>query len=98
VNVYARTSNSAAVFSQITLNTIIPYFTRPQSGAGAYTAIVRKHVDADAAQNARDSKVYPVVNPLAGPFMAPRAPDVVTMSNCFLGLCKKPCPTCHTMM
>jgi hypothetical protein len=98
VNVYAKTENSAATISQITLNTIIPYFTRPQLGAGAYTAIVRKYVDANAAQNARDNRVFPVVNPLAGPFMAPRAPDVVTMSNCFLGLCKKPCPTCHTMM
>jgi hypothetical protein len=95
---FAKTGNNAAVSFQLTLNTIIPYFTRPQLGAGAYTGIVRKHVDADAAQNARDSRVFPEVNPLAGPFMAPRAPDVVTLSNCFLGLCRKPCPTCRTTM
>jgi hypothetical protein len=98
VNIYAKTANSSGVLLQVNLNTIIPYFTRSQLGAGAYTAIVRKHVDADAAQNARDNRVFPEVNPLAGPFMAPRAPDVITLSNCFLGLCRKPCPTCRTMM
>lgn len=98
ITVYAKTANSAAVPFQLRLNTIIPFFVNPQSGAGAYTAIVRTHVDADAAQNARDSRVFPEVNPLAGPFMAPRAPDTVTMSNCFLGLCRKPCPTCRTTM
>jgi hypothetical protein len=98
VNLYAKTGNNAASVAQLKLNTIIPFFVNPQSGAGAYTAIVRKHVDADAAQNARDSRVFPVVNPLAGPYMAPRAPDVLTLSNCFLGLCRKPCPTCRTTM
>ena len=98
VTVYAQTDVSAASATQVRLNTIIPFFVNPQSGAGAYTAIVREHVDADAAQNARDNRTFPQVDSLAGPFMAPRAPDVVTQSNCFLGLCKKPCPTCRTMM
>jgi hypothetical protein len=95
---FAKIANNAAILFQINLNTIIPYFARPQMGAGAYTGIVRKHVDADAAQNARDNRVFPEVNPLAGPFMAPRAPDVITLSNCFLGLCRKPCPTCRTTL
>ena len=98
VTFYAKIGNNAAASSQVRLNTIIPFFVKPQSGAAAYTSIVRKHVEADAAQNARDSRVFPEVNPLAGPFMAPRAPDVLTMSNCFLGLCRKPCPTCRTTM
>ena len=98
VNLYAKTGTNAATVAQLRLNTVIPYFVNPQSGAGAYTAILRTHVDADAAQNARDNRVFPVVNPLAGPFMAPRAPDVLTLSNCFLGLCRKPCPTCRTTM
>ena len=98
VTLYAKTASSAASATQIQLNTVIPFFVNPQSGAGAYTAIVREHVDADAAQNARDNRTFPQVDSLAGPFMAPRAPDVVTQSNCFLGLCKKPCPTCRTMM
>jgi hypothetical protein len=79
-------------------NTIIPYFVNPQSGAGAYTAQLRNSVEANAAQNARDNTVFPEVNPLPGPFMGPRAPDVVTELNCLQKLCKKPCPNCHTMM
>lgn len=96
--IYAKTGSSGAVAYRLSINTVLPYFTSPQLGAGAYTAIVREHVDADAAQNARDAIVYPRVNPLAGPFMAPRAPDVVTQTNCFLKLCKKPCPTCRSTM
>jgi hypothetical protein len=96
--IYAKTESSSAVAYRFSINTVLPYFTSPQLGAGAYTAIVREHVDADAAQNARDNTVYPRVNPLAGPFMAPRAPDVVTQTNCFLKLCKKPCPTCRSTM
>ena len=98
VIVYAKTGSSAAVAYRLSINTVLPYFTKPQLGAGAYTAIVREHVDADAAQNGRDAVVYPQVNPLAGPFTAPRAPDVVTQTNCFLKLCKKPCPTCRSTM
>ena len=67
-------------------------------GAGAYTALLRNDVLGNAAQNARDIRTFPQVNPLAGPLMAPRAPDVVTPPDCLLNLCKKPCPTCHTMM
>lgn len=96
--VYAKTANSAATAYRLSLNTVIPYFTNPQVGAAAYTAILREHVNADAAQNARDSQVFPQVNPLAGPFMAPRAPDVATQTNCFLKLCKKPCPTCKSAL
>jgi hypothetical protein len=98
VTVYAQTDVSAASATQVRLNTIIPFFVNPQSGAAAYTAILRDHVDADAAQNARDNRTFPQVNPLAGPFMGPRAPDVITQSNCFLGLCKKPCPTCRSTL
>jgi hypothetical protein len=99
--VYAQTGTYPdvnVVAYRLSINTVLPYFTTPQLGASAYTAIVREHVDADAAQNARDAIVYPRVNPLAGPFMAPRAPDVVTQTNCFLKLCKKPCPTCRSTM
>jgi len=95
---YAKTGTSAASAYRVSLNTVIPYFANPQSGAAASTAILREQVDADAAQNARDARVYPQVDSLAGPFMAPRAPDVVTQTNCFLKLCKKPCPTCRSTL
>jgi hypothetical protein len=96
--VYAKTAAGYPVSTSITLRTITPFFINPQSGASAYTAILRNDVLGNAAQNARDNRTFPEVNPLAGPLMAPRAPDVVTPDNCILNLCKKPCPTCHTMM
>ena len=98
ITVRAKTQTGNPVTTQFGLRTILPFFVHPQAGASGYTALLRKEVEMNAAQNARDNKTYPQVDPLAGPFTAPRAPDVVTTSNCFLGLCKKPCPTCHTMM
>lgn len=96
--VYAKTASGYPISISLTLRTITPFFVNPQSGAGAYTALLRNDVLGNAAQNARDNRVFPEVNPLAGPLMAPRAPDVVTPNDCILKLCKKPCPTCHTMM
>jgi hypothetical protein len=98
VTVYAKTVGGYPAVTRISLKTVIPYFVNPQSGAGAYTEQLRIAVEANAAQNARDSTVFPEVNPLAGPFMGPRAPDVVTLLDCVQKLCKKPCPNCHTMM
>jgi hypothetical protein len=97
VTVYA--ANGPNVISNVVnFRILTPNFINPQVGAGAYTAILRSDVEGNAAQNARDQRVFPTSDPLAGPLLAPRAPDVITQSNCFLGLCKKPCPTCRTMM
>jgi hypothetical protein len=96
--VYAKTASGYATSTSLTLTTVIPYFVNPESGAGAYTSQLRISVEANAAQNARDTTVFPQVDPLAGPFMGPRAPDVITALNCLQKLCKKPCPNCHTMM
>jgi hypothetical protein len=96
--IYAKIAGGAISSILITLRTITPFFINPQVGAGAYTALLKNDVEGNAAQNARDNRTFPEVNPLAGPLMAPRAPDVVTPNDCILKLCKKPCPTCHTMM
>ena len=96
VTVYVKTATSTAIKYTVILQTVIPFFVNPQVGAGAYTALLRNEVEANAAQNSRDNKTYPQVDALAGPFMGPRAPDVVTASNCILNLCKKPCPNCHS--
>jgi len=96
--IYAKILGGATSSISVTLQTITPFFVNPQSGAGAYTALLRNDVEANAAQNARDNRTFPQVDPLAGPLMAPRAPDVTTPDDCLLKLCKKPCPTCHTMM
>jgi hypothetical protein len=97
VTVYA--ANGPNVISNVVnFRILTPSFVNPQVGAGAYTALLRADVEGNAAQNARDQRVFPTSDPLAGPLLAPRAPDVITQSNCFLGLCKKPCPSCRTMM
>jgi len=99
VGVTVFAANGANVtFTSVNFRILAPSFINPQIGAAAFTAMLRSDVEGNAAQNARDNRVFPQVNPLAGPLMAPRAPDVITLSNCFLGLCKKPCPTCRTMM
>ena len=98
ITVYAKIDGGYAVSKSIGFRTITPFFINPQMGAGAYTAILRNDVEGNAAQNARDNRTFPQVDPLAGPLMAPRAPDVFTPNDCILKLCKKPCPTCHTMM
>jgi hypothetical protein len=99
VGVIVYAANGANVtFTGVNFRILAPSFINPQIGAAAFTAMLRSDVEGNAAQNARDNRVFPQVDPLAGPLMAPRAPDVITMSNCFLGLCKKPCPTCRTMM
>jgi hypothetical protein len=96
--VYAKSAQGFPISKIISFQTFTPFFVNPQLGAGAYTALLRNDVLGNAAQNARDKRVFPQVNHLAGPLMAPRAPDVVTPPDCLLNLCKKPCPTCHTMM
>lgn len=97
ITVYAKTATSTATSFTFSLTTVSPFFINPQLGAGAYTAILRNEVETNAAQNARDNRTFPQVDALAGPLMAPRAPDVTTALNCFLKLCKKPCPTCKSM-
>lgn len=82
VTLYAKTAFIPATRTTITFNSVIPYFTKPQLGASAYTAILREYVEANAAHNAVNNVVYPVEDQLAGPFMGPQAPDVVTQSNC----------------
>ena len=94
----AKTLTSSEIFKTVTFEVINPYFLHPQNSASAYIAQLKNQVEANGAQNARDNRTFPQVDPLAGPLMAPRAPDVVTALNCFLKLCKKPCPTCRTMM
>jgi hypothetical protein len=96
VIVYAANGDNVT-FTTVSFRILAPSFVNPQSGAGAYTALYRADVEGNAAQNARDATVFPQVDPLAGPLMAPRAPDVTTQLNCFMKLCKKPCPTCRSM-
>lgn len=66
----------------IQTTTVIPRIIRQQDGAGAYTSLVRQYTLVNAAQNARDNRVFPTQERNLGAFAAPPAPDSVTPSNC----------------
>jgi hypothetical protein len=72
-------ANNVTTFT-LTLICDIPRIVRQQTGAGAYTALVRDYTEVAAAINARDTRVN-APEPL-GSFAAPYPPDVVTPSNC----------------
>jgi len=61
---------------------LIPRIIRQQDGAGAFTSLVRQYVEVNAAQNARDSRVFPTQERALGEFMSPEAPDVTTPDQC----------------
>jgi hypothetical protein len=66
----------------LTFNVLIPRIIRQQDGAGAFTSLLRQYTEVSAAQNARDSRVYPSQERALGEFMAPEAPDVTTDATC----------------
>lgn len=81
VTVYARDDVATTVFT-ITFDIQIPRVVRTQIGAGAYTSLVRQYTEVNAAQNARDRRVFPTQERALGEFMAPDAPSVVTPDTC----------------
>jgi hypothetical protein len=79
--VYAKSSTGLTAFT-VTLIVNVPRIIKQQSGAGAYTALVRDYTEVAAAINARDTRVNPVEEAALGSFASPYAPDVVSPSNC----------------
>jgi hypothetical protein len=69
---------------QLGMRTILPTVTKQQTSAGAWTSLVRQYTTVNAAQNARDQRVFAAVDRTLGEFTAPYPPDVVTQvsSNC----------------
>jgi hypothetical protein len=68
---------------ELGMRTIIPTVQKQQTSAGAWTSLVRQYTVVNAAQNARDQRVFATVDRLLGEFTAPYPPDVVTpTSNC----------------
>jgi hypothetical protein len=75
----------------LSFNTLIPRVVRKQDGAGAYTNLLRQYVEANAAQNAVNSRALPNQERRLGEFMAPAAPDVTLQTvppYCFDPNCK----------
>lgn len=68
------------VSAQIT--TVIPRVTRQQTGAGAWTSLVRQYTEVNAAQNSVNGKVLPSTEAVLGEFMRPEPPDSVSAVSC----------------
>jgi hypothetical protein len=71
-----------ATFLTINTNTIIPRVIRQQTGAGAWTSLVRQYTVVNAAQNSVNGHVLPATEATLGEFTRPEPPDSVTASNC----------------
>jgi hypothetical protein len=78
--VYAQNSGLTALV--ITLIVEVPRIIKQQSGAGAYTSLLRQYTTVNAAQNARDTRAFPTQVRGIGEFASPYPPDVITPSNC----------------
>jgi hypothetical protein len=82
VLLYANDGTST-IRRELGMRTILPTVQKQQTSAGAWTSLVRQYTVVNAAQNARDQRVFATVDRLLGEFTAPYPPDVVTpTSNC----------------
>jgi hypothetical protein len=79
--VYAKSDTGITAFV-VTVIVEVPRIIRQQSGAGAYTSLVRQYTTVNAAQNARDTRAFPTQVRGIGEFASPYPPDVITQSNC----------------
>jgi hypothetical protein len=83
VLLYANDGTST-IRRELGMRTLIPTVQKQQTSAGAWTSLVRQYTTVNAAQNARDQRVFATVDRTLGEFTAPYPPDVVTQvsSNC----------------
>jgi len=78
--VYAK--NSGITAFTVTFIVEVPRIVKRQTGAGAYTSLVRQYTEVNAAQAARDSRALPNESRTLGEFASPYPPSVITPSNC----------------
>jgi len=79
--VYAKSTTGVTSFL-VTVIVNVPRIIRQQSGAGAYTSLLRQYTEVNAAQKARDTRAFPTQVSGIGEFASPYPPDVITPSNC----------------
>jgi hypothetical protein len=92
LNIYAKDQLGVTIITLlITVRT--PFRIAKQSGAGAYTALVRQDTLINATQNARDNVVYPSRDTTLGALMSPAGKDVVSPAVCQVCF-KANCGTC----
>ena len=79
--VYAKSAVGITAFP-VTVIVEVPRIIKQQSGAGAYTSLLRQYTTVNAAQKARDTRAFPTQVSGIGEFASPYPPDVITPSNC----------------
>jgi hypothetical protein len=77
-----KPGDDAVTAFTVTLIVEVPRIVKQQTGAGAYTSLVRQYTTVNAAQNARDTRAFPTQVRGIGEFASPYPPDVITPSNC----------------
>jgi hypothetical protein len=91
IMVFARDSVGTTSFTY-TFNVIIPRVIKSQTGAGAYTSLVRQYTEVNGAENARDNTIDPSQSAGLGEFMSPTPSNVITQMNaCSTSSSHKPC-------
>lgn len=88
--IYAKDDNGVTKFI-LTFETFLPTIQKVQTSASAFTSLLRQYTIVNAAQNARDNRVFPDVDRLLGEFTAPYPPDVTTQTvdpRCFNPKCE----------
>jgi hypothetical protein len=89
---FAKDTLGRTTIYTLTIQVIIPFVLKNQSGAGSYTSLLRQYTETLAAENARDNKVDPTQSAGLGEFMSPVAPNVITQINtCPTSSSHKPC-------
>jgi hypothetical protein len=66
----------------LSMRTILPTVQKQQSGAGAWTYLLRQYTEVNAATTSRDNKALPAGEYKLGQFTRPEPPNVITDSNC----------------
>jgi hypothetical protein len=67
----------------LSMKTLIPTVQKQQSGAGAWTYLLRQYTEVNAAVSSRDNKAIASIEYRLGEFTRPEPPSVVTeSSNC----------------
>jgi hypothetical protein len=77
ITVYAKDDNGVTTFT-LGFNVILPTIQKQQSGAGAWTYLLKQYTEINAAVTSRDTKVTPSNEYRLGEFTRPEPPDVIT--------------------
>lgn len=78
-NIYAQDiCTNGVTVATFNTNTVLPVVVRQQTGAGAWTSLVRQYTVVNAAQNSVNGRALPATEAALGEFTRPEPPDSVS--------------------